>query len=156
MTDQDPDERRKELIDQTRARHEEAQEEIQEFHEAISEESDAEVLETQYNIAGDIVIDVSAKQNGELMDRMGAVEQKLEKVEQEESGVYRVTEAAEEAAQILADVTDNPEYTKDVFYEVYRTEGLEELGKKLRGAFEAIQNEGERLKGAADGFRKDP
>jgi len=154
MTDQDPDERRKELIKKTRARHEEAQEEIEEFHEAISEESDAEVLETKYNVAGDIVIDVSAKQNGELMDRMGAVEQKLERVEQEEAGVYRVTEAAEEAAQIMADLTDNPEYTKDVWYEVYRTEGLEELGKKLRGAFEAIQNEGERLRGAADGFQQ--
>lgn len=150
----DADQQRKELLEQTRERHEERQEEIEAFHEAVKDESDAEVLETECNIVGDITVSVSAKRNGRLMDKMGHIEERLEYVEKEEAGTYKITEAAEDASQLLADVVDDPELTKDEFYKVYRSEGLEELGKMLERAFNAIEEESKRQQGAVDGFRK--
>lgn len=150
MTD---DDQLKQLVEQTRERHEEREQEIAEFHEAVKEESDAVVLETTCNLAGDIVVDISAKRNGDLMDRMGHIEERLEYVETEERGTYKITEAADDAAQLLADVVDDPAFTKDEFYTVYQSEGLDELGKMLRRVFNSLEQEGERLQGAADGFR---
>lgn len=142
------------LIEETQERHEEKQESIEQFHEAVKEESDTDILETKCNIVGDIIVDVSAKKNGELIDKMGQIEERLEYVDENEVGTYKITQAAEDAATLLDDVVDDPELTKQEFYKVYRSEGLEELGKILESVFESIQNEGERQQGAADGFRQ--
>lgn len=146
--------RQKELLEKTNERYEEQQEQIEKFHEAVKSESDAEVIETETNLVGEIVVPVSAKQNGDLIDRMGAIEERLERVERENRGTYEITDAAEDASQLLADVVDEPGLDKQEFYKVYRSEGLEELGKMLETAFGAIQTEAERRAGAVDGFRQ--
>ena len=143
-----------ELIEQTQEKHEERQEEIKEFHDAVQSDSDTDVIETKCNIVGDIVVDVSAKRNGELIDRMGHIEERLEYVEKEEAGTYKISEAADDAAQLLADVVDDPMLDKKEFYKVYESEGLEVLGEMLNDVFGAIEDERERIQGAADGFRE--
>lgn len=153
MSDTDPEHVR-ELLDKTQERHEERQEEIAEFHDAVKEESDAEVIETTCNIAGDMTVDVSAKRNGELMDKIGHIEERLEYVESEERGTYKVTEAAEDASQLLADLVDDPHLDKQEFYKVYRSEGLETLGELIESVMQAIETEVKTRRQAADGFRK--
>jgi len=142
-----------EMVEQTREKHEQRQEEVRAFHEAVEADSEADVVETQCNIVGDIMVTVSAKQNGELIDRMGHIEERLEYVDNEEAGTYKISEAADDAAQLLADVVEDPELTKAEFYQVYESEGLQELGKMLNRVFDAIESEQERMRGAADGFR---
>jgi hypothetical protein len=143
------------LMEKTDERYEERQEDIADFHQAVQEESETEVIETTCNIVGDVTVGVTAKRNGELMDRMGHIEERLEYVETEKQGTYNITEAAQDAAQLLADVVDDPELTQGEFYKVYRGEGLEELGKMLKTVFSSIEKESERRRGAADGFRSE-
>jgi hypothetical protein len=97
-------------------------------------------------------VTLEARLNGELIDKLGKVQERLENAESDER-LYDVTEAADDASQLLADVVVNPEYDKETFYRVYEGLGLEDLGKMLRRAFEALKTERERLSGDAEGFR---
>ena len=124
-----------------------------ELLDAVSENEGAKVLETQCNIMGDITVPLRAKLNGELIDRMGQVEHRLERVQSEEGSTYDVSEAADDAASLLADSIDSAEWDKGMFYEAYREEGLQPLGEMLKRAFESLQQERERQEGAAEGFR---
>lgn len=141
-----------ELLEKTRDRHREREEKIAEFHEAVQSESSTDVLETTAQIAGDITVDVSARQNGELIDRIGEIERQLQSVG-DNGGVHKVSDAADEAAQLLADLVDDAELTKDEFYTVYRREGFEMLMTMFERISDAIESEAERRRGAADGFR---
>ena len=120
---------------------------------AVSENEGAKVLETQCNIMGDITVPLRAKLNGELIDRMGQVEHRLERVQSEQGSTYDVSEAADDAASLLADSIDSSEWDKAMFYEAYREEGLQPLGEMLKRAFESLKKERERQEGAAEGFR---
>ncbi len=123
------------------------------FLESVASESETEVLETQTELVDDVVVDLEAKLNGELIDKLSHVQERLENAEQEER-LYDVSDAADDAAQLLADVTVDPAYDKETFYQVYQAQGLEDMAKLLSRAFEALIKERERLSGDAQGFRK--
>lgn len=145
-----------ELIQETNASYEERRREQQEFLDTVSEEADgAEVLETQCTLIGDYTVPVAAKLDGNLMDRLGALDARIERFDSEDSDAraYEFSETADEISQILADVIEDTDYHKDLFYEVYQEEGLEPLGEFLETVFEALREERERRSGAADGFR---
>lgn len=145
-----------ELIQETNAKYEERRREQQEFLDTIAEEGKgADVLETKCNLIGDYTVPLKAKLNGDLMDRMGAIEARVERMENEEAAAYEFSEIADEASQILADSIDDSEWNKRKFYEVYREEGVEPLGEMLERVFEALKDERERREGVADGFRED-
>jgi len=123
------------------------------FLDAVADDEGAEVLETTATIKGHSV-PVSAKLNGEVMDRMGAIDDRLERIEREDARAYEVSEVADNVSQLLADVTDDAALTKREFYRQYEAHGIDPLGVVLEGVFEALKTERERKSGAADGFRK--
>ncbi len=150
----DKDQKALELIEQAEEKHQKRQQEQQEFLDAIADESEAKIIETTAKLAEGFTVEVSAKRNGELMDRMGHIEEKLEYVEDKKHGTYKISEAADDASQLLDDLVEDNSLDKETFYQVYRSEGLETLGTLLERAFDAIEQEVERRQGTADGFRQ--
>jgi hypothetical protein len=142
-----------ELVEDTQDKYEETQAAQAEFLESVAEESGAEVLETQCNLIGEYTVPLRAKLSGDIMDRMGALEDRLERMQSGEAAAYEVGETADSIAQILADIIDDPEWHKRKFYAAYEAEGLEPLGVMTERVFEALRDERERRQGAADGFR---
>ena len=128
-------------------------EEQQEFLDTVAEEEGAEVLETTCNIIGDYTVDLRAQLNGELMDKMGRIDDRLERIQSKDARAYEISDTADEVSQLLADVIDDSEWHKDTFYQAYRENGLDPLGVMLERAFEQLKAEKERREGTADGFR---
>jgi len=141
------------LAQQTEQKFQQSKEEQQEFLDNVAEEEGAEVLETSCNIIGDYTVDLRAKLNGEVMDAMGRIQDRLERLEGSDAAAYEVSEAADEVAQLLADVIDDSEWHKRKFYAAYEAEGLDPLGVMLDRVFNDLKEEKERREGAADGFR---
>lgn len=141
------------LAKQTEQKFQQSKEEQQEFLETVAEEEGAEVLETSCNIIGDYTVDLRAKLNGEVMDAMGRIQDRLERLEGSDAAAYEVSEAADEVAQLLADVIADSEWHKRKFYAAYEAEGLDPLGVMLDRVFNELKQEKERREGAADGFR---
>lgn len=129
--------------------------EQEEFLETVAEEEGAEVLETQCNLIGDYTVPLKAKLNGEIMDRMGALDDRLERLNAGEARAYEISETADEVSQLLADVINDESWHKEKFYAAYQAEGLDPLGVMLERAFKSLKQERERRQGTADGFRKE-
>ena len=127
--------------------------EQQEFLDTVAEEEGAEVLETSCNLIGDYTVDLRAQLNGELMDKMGRIDDRLERIQSNDARAYEISDTADEVSQLLADVIDDSEWRKDTFYQAYRENGLDPLGVMLERAFEQLKAEKERREGTADGFR---
>lgn len=123
------------------------------FLETVAEEEGAEVLETQCNLIGDYTVPLKAKLSGEIMDRMGALDDRLERLNAGEARAYEISETADEVSQLLADVINDESWHKEKFYAAYQSEGLDPLGVMLERAFKALKQERERRQGTADGFR---
>jgi len=141
-----------ELIEETKEQHEQNRQEQQEFLDTVAEEEGAEGLETKCDIYGHTV-DVSAKLNGALMDAMGRVDDRLERIGNQEARAYEISQTAEEVADMLDTVIDESQLHKDAFYREYEKHGIDPLGVILQEVFESLKKEKERRKGAADGFR---
>jgi hypothetical protein len=152
---QDFDEVAADLALDAKESHEENLQEQEEFLDTVAEEEGAEVLETKCNIIGDYVVPLKAKLDGELMDAMGRIDARLERLEQGQGRGYEFSETAEEVSQLLSDVIDDREWHKSKFYKAYKAEGLDALGVMLERAFNSLKKEKERRAGTADGFRKD-
>ncbi len=140
-------------VEDTRQTHQERQEKQQDFLKSISENSDSDLLETKTTLTEGHTVNVSAKLNGELIDKLGALQERLDNAQDNER-LYSVSEAADDASQLLNDIVENSEYDKDTFYAVYKMEGIDELGKMIERVFGALEKERERRQGEADGFRK--
>jgi len=125
------------------------------FLETVAEEEGAEVLETECNLIGDYTVPLKAKLSGEIMDRMGALDDRLERLQAGEARAYEISETADEVSQLLADVIDSPDWHKEKFYAAYESEGLGPLGVMLERVFESLKAERERRQGTADGFRSE-
>lgn len=142
-----------ELIQEADEQLRERREEQADFLDTVSEEEGAELLETTCNIVGDYTVDLAAKLDGDLMDAMGRVDARLERVETEDARAYEISEVADEIAQILADATADSTWDKPTFYEAYEREGIDPLGVMLERVFTALKEERDRRQGVADGFR---
>ena len=149
----DFDELAQDLVEDATQEFEQSREEQAAFLDAVADEEGAEVLETTASIKGHSV-PVSARLNGDVMDAMGRIDSRLERIEREEARAYEVSDTADDVAQLLADVTDDPALTKREFYRQYEAHGIDPLGVVLEEVFEALKTEKERREGAADGFRK--
>ena len=134
---------------------EERREEQEAFLETVAEEEGAEVLETTCNLVGEYTVPLKAQMHGELIDRLSAVHSKGQEIDANpEESFHEVSAVADEMCQILADVIDDPEWSKSLFYEVYQDNGFQALEALLESAFNALKQERERMEGAADGFRQ--
>ena len=134
---------------------EQSREEQEAFLETVAQEEGAEVLETQCNLIGDYTVPLKAKLDGDLMDAMGRIDDRLQRLQGKQGRAYEITETADEVSQLLADVIDDPEWHKSKFYAAYQSEGLDPLGVMLERAFESLKQERERRNGTADGFRSE-
>ena len=160
MSEQEPETIDDELADEAGEMLLEMEEEYEEkmaeqeaFLETVAEEEGSEVLETKCTIIGDYTVDIRAKLNGELMDRLSHMDARVERFENGEARGYEITETADEISQILADVVNDDSWGKEKFYAAYEQEGLAPLGVILERAFESLKEERERQQGAAEGFR---
>lgn len=138
------------LVLETNDKYQENLADQEEFLDTVADESDVEVLETQCNLIGEYVVPLKAKLNGEVMERMEALDDRMSNLS---TGDARVSETADEVSQLLADLIDDPEYNKDLFYKVYLQNDLGELNGLLDTAFKSLKTERKRRRGTADGFR---
>ncbi len=143
-----------ELVEQTEAKYQATRDAQDEFLDTVAEQQGAETLETTCNLIGDYTVTVKAKLSGDVLDRMGALEDKLERLETGDGRAYEVSETADELSQILADMIMETEWHKDKFYAAYKSEGLAPLGVMIKRVFDALKDERKRRQGAADGFRQ--
>lgn len=150
--EQDFDELAADLALDAKESYEVAREEQHALLDDVAKEEGADVLETQATIRENTV-PVSGRLNGDLFDRMGELDERVERIERGDARAYEVSETADELAQLLADLIDDPEFTKAGAYNTYRESGIEPLGVILEAVFEALKAEEERRQGAADGFR---
>jgi hypothetical protein len=157
MSDESRDEQldalAEDLVAQAESKYEETQQAQQEFLESVAEESGAEILETECNLIAEYTVPLKAKLTGDIMDRMGVLEDRLERMQAGDAAAYEVSETADDISQILADIIDDPDWHKSKFYAAYEQEGLAPLGVMIERVFESLKQERERRKGAADGFR---
>ena len=123
------------------------------FLETVEEETDAPVVETTCNILADYTVDVTARLDGELTDRLGEMEARLERVDAGEGHAYDISEVADETSQMLADLIDDETWDKPTFYEAYERTGVEPLLEMFEEVFDSIKTERERMEGVAEGFR---
>jgi len=144
-----------ELVEQTREKHEENKKEQREFLETLSEEEGSPVLEAKVNLVGDYTVTAKAKLNGRLMDKLSAIDERLERVDSGDERLYKASEAADDTAQLLDDLIVESDYNKELFYSAYHQEGLDILGEFIKEVLEGLQTARERKQGTADGFRKD-
>ena len=157
MSDAEPnyDEIAADLAQDAKESFEQSREEQEAFLETVAQEDGAEVLETQCNLIGDYTVPLKAKLDGDLMDAMGRIDDRLQRLQGKQGRAYEITETADEVSQLLADVIDDPEWHKSKFYAAYQSEGLDPLGVMLERAFESLKQERERRNGTADGFRSE-
>ena len=135
-----------EQLQERRAEHEE-------FLDTVAAEEGAEVLETSVNLIGEYVVDVRVKIDGELTDRMAHMESRIKRATSGEGSMIDVSETADDVAQLLADMVDDPGWSKAKFYAAYEAEGLDPLGVMLQRIMESVEQERERRHGTAEGFR---
>lgn len=155
-SEQDFDELAADLALDAKESYEENRAEQEALLSDVAEEEGAQVLETTATIEGrngTHTVDISAKLNGDLMDAMGRIDARLERLESEEGRAYEFSETADEVAQLLEDVTDDTALHKGAFYDSYEEHGLDPLGAILEEVFESLKRERERQTGAAEGFR---
>lgn len=131
----------------------ELEKEQQEILGEIQEEHGGELIETPVTIAGDYTATVKTKLHGQLISRMGAVQDRLEAGEEQES-LRDIDSAMDEAATILDGIIEEAEYDKKLFFSVYDQEGPEALAAIIKKVFSAIKKEQERKAGQIDGFRE--
>ena len=158
-TDQEPvkdeiAEQAGELILEADEQYQQNKAEQEAFLETVAQEEGAEVLETTCNLVGDYTVNIKAKLSGDIMDRMGALDDRVERIDAGEARAYEISETADAVSQLLADVIDDDTYTKELFYTVYESEGMDPLGVMLERAFKSLKEEKERREGVANGFRK--
>jgi hypothetical protein len=159
MTDQDPEtidddlaDEAGELILEAEQQYQQNQAEQAEFMKSVAEESGEETLETKCEIGGHTV-PVSATFNGELMDQMGALEDRVNRIEAGDAGVQDISDTADKLSQLLADIINDDEATKRGFYKTYQEHGIGPLSEMLETVFGSLKQERERRRGTADGFR---
>ena len=153
--EQDFDEVAADLALEAQESYEEKKAEQEAFLDTVAEESEVPVAETTCNIIGDYVVDVRAELDGELTDRVGDMEARLERLKNGQGHAYELTEAADEAAQMLADLVDDPEWHKEKFYAAYERTSIDGLLLMVENVFTVIKEERERQSGAAEGFRRE-
>lgn len=153
MSESEYEEKRQALIEDAKQDYSEKKEQQNELKEAVASEHAGDKIETTANLAGDITVDISLFLDGELMDRMADVEAEIEAWENDDPSFRGASEVADNCAQVLADVVEEPHMTKAYFYEVYQETGLEGLGGLVENVFTSIEKEQERMQGAVDGFR---
>ena len=148
----DYQEKRAELIERTKERKQSLTEEQDAILDDIQQEHGGELIETACRITPNHTVDVSVDLNGEFIDRMGEIEDLNERIESGDTMASGTSEVMDKTSQLLADAVDDPEWTKDLFYQVYRENEPKALGELFGNIADAVKKERKRKAGAVDGF----
>ena len=145
------------LIREVKQKAREKEQASSELVEAVADDYKAPVAETKFSVGegNAITLDIRQRLHGDFIDRLENIEARVSKFEAdpEEHDTRLIGDTAEDAAELLADMTVDSRFDKSAFYDVYRKEGLDALGVYLESAGEAIEREVKRQQGEADGFR---
>lgn len=126
----------------------------QELLDSLDEEHGGDLIETPVTLPGDNLAHIEVVLNGELMNRMGHVDETLATIQDPEPGdLANVERAMDEASAVLADMLAEAKYSKRLFYTVYEKYGPDALGAHIEAVFEAVEQEAKRKAGDAKGFR---
>lgn len=159
LSEEEKAERRERLLEESRETRRELEAEQEQLLESLDDEHGGDLIETPVTLPGDNLATVECVLNGELMDRMAHVDSMLAALDDSDpqpGSMANIGDAMDEAAAVLADITREPKYSKEVFFEIYRRYGPEALGAHVEAVFGAIDHETERKAGAAKGFRGEP
>jgi len=142
-----------ELLMETEEAYQEQKAEQEAIIEEIGEEAGAPLLETKCNIIGERVVPVSAKLNGDLIDRFGKIDARLSKGEEADSAVYEFGQAVRDGCELLADMIDDKTWDATTLLAAYKQEGHGAILTMINNVFDSLTKERERVEGAASGFR---
>jgi len=131
----------------------ETRERQQAFMDALRDSGGDDAMTVETELLPDFPITVSTRLDGDIIDRLGAIDKKLESVEDEDARAYVISDAARDAASILSDVIVDDEYSMSLFMNVYKQQGLEALGEFLQTVFTAVRDAQEERHEVAESFR---
>lgn len=155
-TEEENEQKKQELLEGVEETSREIQAEQQEFLDSLAEEheEDRVDIEVETMLPGENMATIQAGINGDLINRFAGVESSIQEIqESDEPSVLDVEHTMDEAAQILADLTKEPKFSKAVFYGIYTKWGPRALGEHVIAVSDAIEAGVRRKLGDADGFR---
>lgn len=159
LSEEEKEARRQRLIEESAETRRELEAEQEDLLQSLDEEHGGDLIETKVTLPGDNLAHLECVLNGELMDRLAHVDEMLADMDRDDpqpGDLANIGQSMDEAAGVLADITREPKYSKEVFFEIYRRYGPEALGEHVETAFEAIEREMKRRAGGAKGFRGKP
>jgi len=142
------------LILETEEQYQQQKAQQHDLLDAVAEEDGAPLLETKCSIHG-IVVPVSGRLTGEFVEHIESLDAEAKRRAEGESG-KGVSDIVREMADILDDLIDDPELTAEGVYQTYRKEGVGPVRTIMENVMESLQEEEERVRGTADGFRQKP
>ncbi|UBF23342.1 tail assembly chaperone [Halorubrum tailed virus 29] len=122
--------------------------------DAVAEEEGAPLLETRATIAG-VTIPVSGRLNGAFIERVERLDAEAKRRANDEDAPDGVSDIVRELGEIIDDLVDDDEITARGVFQTYRAEGVAPVRRILEEVMDALRKEDERLRGDADGFRKE-
>jgi len=141
-----------ELAQETDEKFESNKEDQHALLEAAAEADGAPLLETKCEIYGEVV-PVSGRLTGDLIDRVTQLDNTAKAVADGEEDAGELQTIISELTGICADLIDDDDLTQSELYKLYRAEGVTPLRTITEAVMSALQQEDERVSGAADGFR---
>lgn len=140
LSDEEKEERRRELIEESAETRRQLDKEQEELLESFVDEAEVEHIETEVILPGGNSATINIELTGAFLEQFEHIEDTIDRIQSDdESAVKDISRAMDRTANILADMTAEPKYSKDVFYRVYRIAGPEALGKHLEVASKAIE-----------------
>jgi len=139
------------------AAHEDYQQSKAEQHDlfdAVADEEGAPLLETKATIAG-VTIPVSGRLNGAFIERVERLDAEAKRRANSDDAPDGVSDIVRELGEIIDDLVDDDEITARGVYQTYQAEGVAPVRRILEEVMDALRTEDERLRGDADGFRKE-
>jgi len=142
-----------ELIAEANEAYDERKQKQKEIVEDISQDHDAEHIQTKCEIAPGYTVDIDVRVNGRFVEKMATIEELTERVANGENTAMGASEIMDEAAQLLADMVDDPDWDKETFYNVYLESNPDVLGDMFDSVGSAISRERKRKQEGIGGFR---
>jgi len=143
-----------ELIEEANESYEERKEKQKKIVDDISQDHGGEHIQTKCEIAPGYTVDIDVQVNGRFVEKMASVEELTKRVENGEDTAMGASEIMDKAAQLLADVVDNSDWDKDLFYNIYLDSSPDVLGGMFEAVGGAINRERKRKEEGIGGFRQ--
>lgn len=140
LSEEEKAERRERLLEESQETRHELEAEQDELLDSFVEEAEVEHIQTDVLLPGGNTATIDVELTGAFLERFEHIEEMTAHTQTEDgASVADISRVMERAASLLADMTAEPKYSKDVFYEVYRIAGPNALGEHIETASKAIE-----------------